>query len=43
VFWIKCTDTSTGKIMGGMCYKYERDWPNGAAFAPTWFNRGSDM
>jgi hypothetical protein len=35
VFWIKCTDATTGKIVGGMCYKHERNWPRGSLFAPT--------
>ena len=43
VFWIKCTDTTTGKIVGGMCYKHERNWPSGDSFAPTWFDDGSEM
>lgn len=43
VFWIKCTDKTTGKIVGGMCYKHERDWPSGDAFSPTWFDEGSEM
>lgn len=42
VFWIKCVDTSTGKIAGGMCYKHERTWPNNNAVAPTSFDEGSE-
>ncbi|KAF1926398.1 uncharacterized protein M421DRAFT_93959 [Didymella exigua CBS 183.55] len=43
VFWIKCIDTLNGKIVGGMCYKHERMWPNEDAFVPTWFDEGSEM
>lgn len=44
MFWIKCVDVKTGKIIGGMNYKYEKAWPKEVdSFTPSWFEEGSEM
>jgi hypothetical protein len=44
IFWIKCVDVKTGKIVGGMNYKHEKSWPKDEGnFTPDWFEEGSEM
>lgn len=43
LFWIKCVDDKTNKIVGGMCYKHEPEWPSDHCFMPSWFEEGSEM
>ena len=43
VIWLKCCDTKTGKIVGGICYKHEKDWPSQEAnFTGCGFQPGTE-